>query len=137
MLYEGFVSITADGTSVSTFLCKLLKCSLKVLHCKNRIVKITNLLVTVTRNIGNCNLIGCVGRYSNYNPIIIIWIFLTCLIDIQRSRINFLINRFTAVVAFMYCKCGCRINATDLTHPLQTHLTYKQSTVQHCNFHRW
>ena len=33
-----------------------------LIHCKNKIVKITNLLVsTVTRNSGNCNLIGCVG----------------------------------------------------------------------------
>ena len=32
------------------------------LHCKNKIVKITKLLVnTVARNSGNCNLIGHVG----------------------------------------------------------------------------
>ena len=33
--------------------------------CENKIVKITNLLVsTVTRNSGNCILIGCVGYYD-------------------------------------------------------------------------
>ena len=37
---------------------------------------------------------------------------------------------------FMYCKRGCRINATNLTHPLQTRLTHERSTVQRCNFHR-
>ena len=35
------------------------------MHCKNKIVKITNLLAsTVARNSGNCNLIGCVGCYD-------------------------------------------------------------------------
>ena len=34
-------------------------------HCKNRIVKKANLLVsTVARNSGNCNLIGSVGCYD-------------------------------------------------------------------------
>ena len=34
-------------------------------HCKNRIVKKANLLVsTVARNSGNCNLIGTVGCYD-------------------------------------------------------------------------
>ena len=34
-------------------------------HCKNKIVKITNLLVsTVARNNGDCNLIGRVGCYG-------------------------------------------------------------------------
>ena len=54
-----------------------------MLHCKNKIVKITNLLVsTVARNSGNCNLIGHVGCYGhtcNYNLIIIISISLSCL----------------------------------------------------------
>ena len=49
-------------------------------HCKNKIVKITNLLVsTVARNSVNCNLICCVGCYGytrNYNPIIVISIIL-------------------------------------------------------------
>ena len=36
------------------------------IHGKNKIVKITNLLVsTVTRNNGNCNLIGRVGCYDH------------------------------------------------------------------------
>ena len=35
------------------------------LHCKNKIVKITNLLVsTVARNSVNRNLIGCVGCHD-------------------------------------------------------------------------
>ena len=48
-----------------------------IMHCKNKIVKITNLHVlvtTVSRNNGNCNLIGRVGyydcmvtNYSNFN----------------------------------------------------------------------
>ena len=43
----------------------------KFLHCKNKIVKITNLLVsTVARNNLNCNLIGRVGCYG-YTVIII------------------------------------------------------------------
>ena len=67
-----------------------------VLHRKIKIVKITNLLVsTVARNNGNCNLIGRVGCYGytcNYNPIIVISISLSCLIDVQRSRINILIE---------------------------------------------
>ena len=50
------------------------------IHCKNKIVKITNLLVsTVARNSGNCNLIGHVGCYGytcNYNLIIVISISL-------------------------------------------------------------
>ena len=63
------------------------------LHCKNKIVKITNLLVsTVARNSGNCNLIDGYGYTFNYNPVIIISIFLSCLIDVQRSRINILIK---------------------------------------------
>ena len=41
-------------------------------QCKHKIVKITNLLVsTVTKNSGNCKLIGRVGCYGyacNYNP---------------------------------------------------------------------
>ena len=41
----------------------------QIIHCKNRNVKIANLLVsTFTRNRGIYNLIGCVGCY--YNPII-------------------------------------------------------------------
>ena len=66
---------------------------------KNKIVKITNLFCcVVARNSGNCNLIGLVivigcYRYTcNYNPIIVILISLRCLIDIQRSRINILIE---------------------------------------------
>ena len=36
------------------------------LHCKNKIVKINNLLVsTIARNSGNCNLAGRVGCYDN------------------------------------------------------------------------
>ena len=36
-----------------------------LLHCKNKIVKITNLLInTVARNSGNCNLIGSVDCYD-------------------------------------------------------------------------
>ena len=63
------------------------------LHCKNKIVKITNLLVsTVARNSRNCNLIDGYGYTFNYNPVIIISIFLSCLIDVQRSRINILIK---------------------------------------------
>ena len=55
------------------------------LHCKNKIVKITNLLVgTVARNSGDCNLIcgiGCYGYTYKYNLIIVISIFLSCLIE--------------------------------------------------------
>ena len=55
-----------------------------VLHRIIKIVKITNLLVsTVARNNRNCNLIGrvcCYGYTCNYNPIIVILIFLCCLI---------------------------------------------------------
>ena len=65
-------------------------------HCKNRIVKITNLLVsTVARNGGNCYLIGrvdCYGGIRNYNPIIVISISLSCLINVQRSRTSILIE---------------------------------------------
>ena len=65
-------------------------------HCKNKIVKITNLLVsTVARNSGNCNIIGRVGCYGytcNYNLIIVISISLCCLIDVQRNRISILIE---------------------------------------------
>ena len=62
------------------------KCSQYVtIHYKNKIGKITNLLVgTVARNSGNCNLIcrvGCYGYTCNYNPIIVISIFLSCLIE--------------------------------------------------------
>ena len=54
------------------------------IHCINKIVKISNLLVsTVTRNSGNCNLIG--------HDIITI-VFLHCLIDVQRSRMTILIE---------------------------------------------
>ena len=36
-----------------------------MVHCKHKIVKITNLLVsTVARSSGNCNLIGGVGCYG-------------------------------------------------------------------------
>ena len=43
------------------------------IHCENKIVKITNLLVsTVARNSGNCNLIGRVGHICNYNHILIL-----------------------------------------------------------------
>ena len=50
--------------------CKITK-SCKSIHCKNKIVKITNLLVsTVARNNLNCNLIGRVGCYE-YTVIII------------------------------------------------------------------
>ena len=67
---------------------------------QNKTVKITNLLVSrVVRNSGNytctCNLIGRVGCYGytcNYNLIIVISIFLSCLIDVQRSRISILIK---------------------------------------------
>ena len=69
-----------------------------MLHCKNKIVKITNLLViTGARNNLNCNLIGRVGCYGytcNYNPITVISISLCCLIDVQRSRISILIEPF-------------------------------------------
>ena len=42
-----------------------------ITHCKNKIVKITNLLVsTLARNNLNCNLIGRVGCYG-YTVIII------------------------------------------------------------------
>ena len=35
------------------------------LYCKNKIVTITNLLVSaVARNSGNCHLIGCVSCYD-------------------------------------------------------------------------
>ena len=34
----------------------------KIVHCKNKIVKITDLLVSTFS--GNCNLIGHVGRYQ-------------------------------------------------------------------------
>ena len=38
---------------------------IEIVHCKNKIVKMTNFLVsTVARNSGNCNLIGCVGCYA-------------------------------------------------------------------------
>ena len=64
----------------------------EAIHCKNKIVKITNSFVSiVARNNGNCNLIGRVGCYGytcNYNPIILISISLYCLIDVQRSRIS-------------------------------------------------
>ena len=67
-----------------------------VYHCKNKIVKITHLLVsTVARNSGNCYLIGhvdCYGYTYNYNPIIVISISLSCLIDVQRSRTSILIE---------------------------------------------
>ena len=76
------------------------------IHCKNKIVKITNSLVsTVARNNGNCNLISRVGCYdcmvtynvhtlilTNYNPIIAVSISLYGLIDLQRSKINILIR---------------------------------------------
>ena len=61
-------------------------------NCKNKIVKITNLLVSTVaklRNSGNCSLIGHVGCYGytcNYNPIIVISISLCCLIDVQRME---------------------------------------------------
>ena len=76
------------------------------IHCKNKIVKITNSFVsTVARNNGNCNLISHVGSYdcmvtynvhvliilyTNYNPIIAVSISLYGLIDLQRSKINIL-----------------------------------------------
>ena len=54
-------------------------------HCKNKIVKITNLLVsTVALNSGNCNLIGRIDFYGytrNYNLIVVISISLSCIID--------------------------------------------------------
>ena len=64
-----------------------------ILHCKNKIVNITNSFVsTVARNNGNCNLIGYVGLHAdieytciyyttNYNPIITVSISLYGLID--------------------------------------------------------
>ena len=59
------------------------KCSQYVtLHCKNKIVKITNLLVgTVARNSNLIGHVGCYGYTCNYNPIIVITIFLSCLIE--------------------------------------------------------
>ena len=69
--------------------------TLTYIHCKNKIVKITNLLViTDARN--NCNLIGhedCYGYTCNYKRIIVISISLCCLIDVQ-SRISILIEPF-------------------------------------------
>ena len=72
--------------------------------CNNKIVKITNLLVSRVAKIvenGNYNLIGRVGydcmviyntcTCTNYNPIIEIPISLF-LSNIQRSRINILIK---------------------------------------------
>ena len=66
---------------------------------KNKIVKITNLFCSaVARNSGNCNsiglviVIGCYRYTCNYNPTIVILISLCCLIGIQRSRINILIE---------------------------------------------
>ena len=73
------------------------------LHCKNRIVKITNLLVsTVTRNSGNCNLIGCVGcQYGDIHVIIIQLYYtinnsisLSCLIRYTKKQNNILIKSF-------------------------------------------
>ena len=68
-----------------------------VYHCKNKIVKKTNLLVsTVARNSGNCNKlvmhVSCYGYTSIYNLIIVIAISLSCLLDVQKSIINILIN---------------------------------------------
>ena len=66
-------------------------------YTAKKIVKITNLLVsTVTRNSGNCNLIGrvVVMDICNYNIIIVIAISLCCLVDVQRSRISILIESF-------------------------------------------
>ena len=58
-------------------------------HCKNKIVKITNLLVsTVARNNGDCNLIGHVGCYE-YKIVI----SKISLIDVQ-IRLNIFISGF-------------------------------------------
>ena len=43
------------------------------IHCKNTIVKITNLFVTtVTRDSGNSILIGCVGYYDYIHVFVLI-----------------------------------------------------------------
>ena len=70
-----------------------------IINCKFNNAKIKFLIYWLVelqlRNSGNCNLIGCVGcyhymvMYNYYNPIFAIS---SCLIDIQRSRINFLIK---------------------------------------------
>ena len=54
------------------------------IHCINKIVKITNSLVNTDAS--------CYGYTCNYNPIIVISIFLYCLIDVETSRINILIE---------------------------------------------
>ena len=51
-----------------------------IYHCKNKIVKITNLLVSTVAS--------CYGYTCNYNLIIVISISLCCLIDVETSRIN-------------------------------------------------
>ena len=69
---------------------------LLLIHCKNKIIKITNLLV-ITNARNNCNLSGhvdCYGFTCNYNLIIIISISLCCLVDVQRNRISILIEPF-------------------------------------------
>ena len=66
-----------------------------IIHCKNKIVKITNLLVsTVERNSGHCNLIGRVGCYDcmvtyMYNPIIAISIILILSIRCTKKQNEF------------------------------------------------
>ena len=53
--------MTANTLHVDKAIEKRVKC----LHCKSKIVKIANLLVsTVVRNGGNCNLIGHVGCFD-------------------------------------------------------------------------
>ena len=63
-----------------------------IIHCKNKIAKITHLLVsTVERNSGNCNLIGRVGCYHcmvtyMYNLIIAISIILILFIRCAKKQ---------------------------------------------------
>ena len=61
------------------------------IYCKNKIVKLTNLLVsTVARNSGSCNLFGrvdCYGYTCNYNLIIVISLSL-CLMLSNRCTKN-------------------------------------------------
>ena len=63
-------------------------------HCKSEIVKITNLLLsTVGRNSRLFSHVCCYGYTCIYNnPIIVIAISLSVLLDAQRSRINILIK---------------------------------------------
>ena len=59
------------------------------MHCKNKIVKIKNLLVsTFARNNLNCNLIGRVGFYGYTLILSVISISLRCLLDAQSRMFN-------------------------------------------------